>query len=166
MDEQAALSYKSGGAICLASAGARPCDAGHCLRRKTALNRPELPDELRRFILTSVPSVPYLEAVLLLRAQPGTPWTAAAMAQRIYLPEAEVRALLETACEVGLASRQQSGSTVAFGYKPGTPELTQLMDHLAAHYAADIVTVASLIHSRTDKRAEQFAGAFRWRKDS
>lgn len=134
--------------------------------RETVLPRPELPPDLLRFILTSVPSVPYLEAVLLLRAQPGTPWTAAALAQRLYLPESEVRALLEAACEVGLATRQQSGNTLAFGYKPGTPELTQLMDRLASHYAADIVTVAGLIHSRTDKRAEQFAGAFRWRKDS
>ncbi len=36
----------------------------------------DIPDDLRRFILTSVPSVPYLEAILLLQRERGTAWTA------------------------------------------------------------------------------------------
>src|SRR3569832_623955 len=44
--------------------------------------RPPIPDDVRRFILASVPSVPYLEAMLLLRAEPELPWDKEALARR------------------------------------------------------------------------------------
>lgn len=131
-----------------------------------SLNRPELAPDLRRFILTSVPSVPYLEAVLLLRAQPTTSWTPGSMARRLYLPEAEVAGLLEAAASAELAERRDATEGPQYMFKPASPELAQVIDQLATHYAVDIVTVTDLIHSRVDKRAQQFASAFRWRKDS
>ena len=54
----------------------------------------EIPDDLRRFILTSVPSVPYLEAILLLQRERGAGWTAPLLARRLYLPESRAVELL------------------------------------------------------------------------
>ena len=51
------------------------------------MNRPPISEELRRFILTSVPSVPFLEALLLLRASPGQHWSGAMLARRLYIAE-------------------------------------------------------------------------------
>jgi len=45
------------------------------------------PEELRRFVLTSIPSVPFLEALLLLRANPTQQWHADTLAQRLYVRE-------------------------------------------------------------------------------
>lgn len=125
----------------------------------------DLPPDLRRFILTSVPSVPYLEAVLLLRADPGRTWTVATAARRLYLGEAQVRELLLALTGAGIA-RKVDGSDDAVRYEPATAELSTMLDQLADVYARNLVVVSSLIHSRVDKRAQQFADAFRWRKDS
>jgi hypothetical protein len=121
----------------------------------------ELPADLRRFILTSIPSVPYLEAVLLLRADPEQAWDAAQLARRLYVPEqtgAELIALLRNS---GMAAEHGSGR---IRYAPA-PELRDLVDQLAAAYAQDLVAVTRLIHSRIDRRAQQFADAFRFRKE-
>jgi hypothetical protein len=127
------------------------------------VSRTELPTEIRRFILTSIPSVPYLEAMLLLRAEPARDWTSQAVAQRLYLPEPQAGDLLSALARAGVAAQADSG---AARWSPATPELARMLDEVARHYAANLVGVSSLIHSRVDKRAQQFADAFRWRKDS
>jgi DNA-binding IclR family transcriptional regulator len=120
----------------------------------------ELAPDLRRFVLTSVPSVPYLEAVLLLRAEPQHRWDVAELARRLYVPE-------RTAAEL-LAELRARGIAVASGervqYAPDAA-LAAMMDRIAQAYAADLVTITGLIHSRLDRRAQQFADAFRFRKD-
>ncbi|HEX7889795.1 MAG TPA: hypothetical protein VF522_10580 [Ramlibacter sp.] len=122
---------------------------------------PELPAEVRRFILTSVPSVPYLEAVLLLRAEPAKDWDAAELARRLYVRERNGADLLEQLRASGLA---QAAGERAVRYAP-TAELADLIDHVAHAYASNLVAVTDLIHSRIDRRAQQFADAFRFRKD-
>lgn len=129
------------------------------------MTQSELPADLRRFILTSIPSVPYLEAMLLLRAQPLQRWDALALARRLYLPEAAAADLLHALATAGIAT-QAPGGAPGYQFQPAAPELAAILERLADCYAADLVTVTDVIHSRVDKRAQQFADAFRWRKDS
>lgn len=124
------------------------------------MSLPELPADVRRFILTSVPSVPYLEAILLLRSEPDKAWDAAQLARRLYVPEKTGTELLSQLRDSGIAGVQ--GGSVR--YAP-TAELTEVLDRVAAAYAADLVAVTDLIHSRIDRRAQQFADAFRFRKE-
>jgi hypothetical protein len=126
------------------------------------MTSPELQPDVRRYLLTSVPSVPYLEAVLLLRADSGEPWDAARLARRLYVPERRGVELLSQLRESGIAV--EAGGQGAVRYGP-EPELAALMDRVAEAYAFDLVGVSSLIHSRIDRRAQQFADAFRFRKD-
>ena len=127
------------------------------------MSRAELAPELRRFILTSIPSVPYLEAMLLLRAEAGRSWSAADVAWRLYLPEPRAADLLTNLVSAGLARAESDG---ALRYEPCTEELASMIDQLAARYTLDVVGVSDLIHSRSDRKAQQFADAFRWKKDS
>lgn len=120
----------------------------------------DLPADVRRFILTSIPSVPYLEAVLLLRSDPGAAWDAAQLARRLYVPERTAADLVEQLRASGVAQAAVEGVR----YAPAA-ELRVLLDRLAEAYAADLVTVTDLIHSRIDRRAQQFADAFRFRKE-
>lgn len=122
----------------------------------------ELPADLRRFILTSIPSVPFLEAVLLLRADPAQGWSAAQLARRLYVPEQTGAELLALLRDSGIASDGEAAGTVR--YAPAA-ELRELIDRVAAAYAQDLVAVTRLIHSRIDRRAQQFADAFRFRKE-
>lgn len=126
------------------------------------MTRPELPADLRRFILTSIPSVPYLEAVLLLRAERQRDWAAGDLARRLYLPEPQAAGLLHDLHSAGLVA----GEAGRMRYAPVTDELAAVLDALASEYAVNLVGVTDLIHSRVDKKAQQFADAFRFRKDT
>lgn len=130
------------------------------------MSRVEIPEDIRRFILTSVPSVPYLEAVLLLRTDPGMAWDVRRMAARLYVAERQAAEVLAALAAAGIAQGEDQGETTLFRYAPVTDELRERLDALAQAYSANLVGVTDLIHSRIDKRAQQFADAFRLRKDS
>ncbi len=123
------------------------------------MSQGELSADVRRFILTSIPSVPFLEAVLLLRAEPERAWDAAQLSRRLYVGERQAAQLLHQLLEAGVAAASPD-----VRYAPAA-ELRTLIDALAAAYAADLMAVTRLVHSRLDKRAQQFADAFRFRKE-
>jgi len=134
------------------------------------MGRTELSDDIRRFILTSVPSVPYLEAILLLRTDPDAGWDVPRLAARLYVAERQAAEVLTALAAAGIASSEEQEGAILFRYAPATEELRERLDALAQAYSANLVGVTDLIHSRTDsrvdKRAQQFADAFRLRKDS
>lgn len=130
--------------------------------REHLMSGQQVPDEVRRFILTSIPSVPYLEALLLLRADHRHPWDSFKLASRLYTGEGQASELLQLLHDAGVVERAAGRS---YAYAPATPELRTVIDALAVTYSNDLVRVTDLIHSRLDKRAQQFADAFRWKKD-
>jgi len=73
--------------------------------------------------------------------------------------------LLQSLTSAGIAQPHPE-TPEAFTYSPAAPELAAMLDAVAKAYAANLVKVTDLIHSRVDRRAQQFADAFRWRKDS
>lgn len=124
-----------------------------------------IPDDIGRFILTSIPSVPYLEAMMLLRRESTVAWTASELAARLYLPEAQAIELLQNLEAGGIAARQGGEAGTSYQYQPSL-ELGHILDRVAQCYATSLRPVTNLIHSRVDRRAYQFADAFRLRKDS
>lgn len=124
-----------------------------------------LPDDLRRFILTSIASVPHLEALLLLRAAPGQDWDCQTVARRLYVADRAARMLLDELSAIGVLAATRSGKQSCYRYAPRHAEWAELIDRLAAAYAANLVGVTGLIHSKPAKQAQQFADAFTWRKD-
>jgi DNA-binding IclR family transcriptional regulator len=121
-----------------------------------------IPDDVQRFVLLAIPSVPYLEALLLLRAAPAQDWDAAQLARRLYVPDRTGAELLQLLRDSGIA--RQAGDEHTLRYAP-TVELAALLDRVAQAYATELVAVTGLIHSRIDRRAQRFADAFRFRKD-
>jgi hypothetical protein len=119
-----------------------------------------IPEDVRRFILTSIPSIPHLEALLLLRRESGTEWDEARLARRLYIPEKTARALLADLSEAGLVVAVRETDTV-FTFRPASRE-QDLLDKVAATYAHDLIEVTNLIHGRS---AILFADAFRIRRD-
>ena len=123
-----------------------------------------LADDVRRFVLTSVPSVPYAEAMLLMRRKPDAAWDAQRLARRLYVSEAQAFDLLHKLSAAGVAGRiSEDGSE--FSYRPATPELSARVDAFAESYRNNLMEVTALIHSPVERRAHQFADAFRWKKD-
>lgn len=125
------------------------------------MKKPPVPDAVRRFILTSIPSVPFLEALLLLRSRPLDSWDAPLLSRRLYVPETQAAALLHSLGEAGLAAPSGEGG---YRYAATADGLREVVDALAETYSVHLLEVTELIHSGIDKRALQFADAFRWTK--
>jgi hypothetical protein len=120
--------------------------------------------DLRRFILTSIASVPHLEAALLLHAQPGTGRTAAEVSARLYVPQRVAEDVLKGLCSAGILRCDDAAET-RYRFEPGSESLDPLLAELARAYADDLVGVTKLIHDATQKNAVRFADAFKLRKD-
>jgi len=123
-----------------------------------------IPDDLREFILDKIDSIAQLEALLLLRAAPSNDWDAAAVARRLYVDEQEARAVLARSQEEKLLIAS-AAEPRRYRYQPESPELGRLIDRVAEVYAKHLVPVTNLIHSKPKSRVQEFADAFKFRKD-
>ena len=119
-----------------------------------------IPDPVRRFVLTSVPTVPHLEAILLLHRPPLRGWTIEDVAGRLYIAPASAAQLLEDLHASGLARRADG-----LWHFADAPQLNELLDEVDRTYTEQLVELSRLIHSKTDRRAQQFADAFAFKKD-
>lgn len=123
------------------------------------------PEDVRRFILTSITSVPFLEAMLLLRNEPEPPWDARRVAERLYTSEKAAAELLSELCAAGFLVATAPESPL-YSFHPNSDELGAMVDRVAEEYTKNLVEVTDLIHSKTGRMAQYFADAFKWRKDS
>jgi hypothetical protein len=119
--------------------------------------------ELKRFILTSIPSVPHMEAALLMHAQPAVRHSAAEIASRLYVPDQKAAEVLRALCAAGILHCDDA-EVPRYWFEPGKPVLDGLLAALARAYAADLTGVTELIHDATQKNARRFANAFKLRR--
>jgi hypothetical protein len=120
-----------------------------------------IPGDVRRFLLAAIPTVPHLEALLLLRARQDD-WPNAQLASRLYVDAPTAANLLDDLVAAGLASR----TAETCRYAPSDADVANTVDALASLYKRQMVVIAELIHSSSDRKAQRFADAFRLRKES
>lgn len=118
-----------------------------------------IPPHIQRFILTSIDSVPHLEAILLLRNL-DTEWTASGIAQRLFISEKKAGEILDDLCTAGFAGKKDGN---AYHYDPQSPGLRETLDELNQVYPRHVVEISRFIHSKTDQQAKTFGDAFKWR---
>jgi len=53
----------------------------------------------------------------------------------------------------------------AYRYQPGSLVLSQMVNRVAEIYSEQLVPVTNLIHSKPKSRVQEFADAFKFRKD-
>jgi hypothetical protein len=109
------------------------------------MKRNPISDDVRQFILSSIPSVPYLEALLLLRSTPDSQWNATQLARRLYQAEKVAAEILAELHANGLAS--VAWNPGAYRYLPQAPELRDMIERVAASYSGNLVAISNLIHS-------------------
>jgi hypothetical protein len=123
---------------------------------------PKIPDAVRRFVLTSVPSVPFLEAVQLFHSTPNVAHTSQAVAAALYLRPATGEKLIDELLHAGVVAQSGKG----FLYAPRDPELSSALDALIHCYQTNLVGITNLVHDATQRSAEKFANAFKLKKES
>lgn len=118
-----------------------------------------IPGDVRDYILNHIESIAQMEALLLLRAEPDGDWDVDNIARRIYVSEPEVSEALAGLIQAGVVSFEDN----LFRYNPA-PDLKDLIERVLNAYQRHLIPVTNLIHSKP-RRIQQFADAFRFRKD-
>ena len=121
----------------------------------------DIPPEVRRLILEAIDSVPELEALLLLRDAPNQYWTPDSSSSRLYVSRTVAAYTLDVLAQRGFLEESAEG----FVYRPVSAELAETVDALARTYATALVAVTKLIHGKPGTSVQDFARAFRLRKD-
>jgi hypothetical protein len=127
----------------------------------TPSSRP-IPDDVRRFIVEAIDSIPMLEALLLMRRQPERRWTTGMLAAELYMEPRQVAPFLADLVARGLCGMVENSEPL-YVWKPATPELAQALERLADVYARHLVAVTNLIHSKPRASVRGFSDAFRIR---
>jgi hypothetical protein len=123
-----------------------------------------IPEDVAQFITNQIDSIAQLEALLLLRREPHGIWSASTLAERLYITEKQTLDALEQLRAGGLITALGSDPT-CYRYEPISPQLRDLVDRTAEVYSKHLVPVTNLIHSKPKTRVQEFADAFRIRKD-
>jgi hypothetical protein len=123
-----------------------------------------MPDDVRRFVLTSVPSVPHLEAIVLFQCEPQRERSCAEVARALYVPEALALELLDYLCKIECLCAP-TGHRAGYSYAPRDEDMRALLEKVVIAYRTEMIGMTHLIHDPTQKSAQRFADAFRLKKD-
>jgi hypothetical protein len=119
-------------------------------------------EELERFIKEQIRSLEQLEILLLLSSAPGKKWTEQAVYEVIKSSRASVSARLNELVSQKLLSTE---TATVFTFSPESETVKRLVQELAVAYKQRPVRVVELLYSRPPDAVEEFAKAFKLRKE-
>jgi hypothetical protein len=112
-----------------------------------------------------VRSIEQLEILLLLRESPERKWTGDDVYRTVRSSERSVAQTLEELSRRGLLIMNPQASPPDFQFGPQSETLKQTIDRLAHLYAERRVRIVEAIYSERISAVDEFAKAFRLRKD-
>ena len=124
----------------------------------------EIPAPLRNFIAEHIGSLVQLELLLLLAADSDRDWNAEQAAQALFVAPDAAYGFLEAMRVRGLCAVRESDKTRYF-FSPADPAWAELVQSLAELYKQRRLTVTQLIFQGPVEKYQNFANAFRFRRD-
>ena len=120
--------------------------------------------QVDRFIVDEIDSVPQLEALLLFWKNRPQVWSCESMAKSLYVSPDVSREIL-----AGLAQRHLitpvEGSRGEFALNADSEEKERLLASLDAIYRRELVRISNMIHTKASRGVRDFADAFRLKKE-
>jgi hypothetical protein len=119
-----------------------------------------IPPDVREFILRNIDSIAHLEALLLLVQQPSIKWSAARVAEHLYIETDQAAEVLQHLCEAGLAGCNDA----VYWFNDAPAGQLEVVRRLAELYSNHLIPVTNLVHAKPSG-IRKFAAAFKFRKD-
>lgn len=121
-------------------------------------------EEVYRFILHQIDSVPQMEALLLLWESRPKQWPEDEIAKRLYVaPDLARNILQDLVRRRVLAAGAQSPKR--YRYESKSEALDHLVEAVVATYRSDLVRVSTFIHTKASSAVRDFAQAFKFTKE-
>jgi len=121
-------------------------------------------EDVYRFILNQIDSVPQMEALLLVWESRPKKWIESELAERLYIGADVVRNIMQELVRRRLLVSDTQGTRQYF-YESKSEELDGLIEAVAATYRRDLVRVSTFIHTKTSSAVRDFAKAFKFTKE-
>ena len=119
--------------------------------------------EVDRFILTSIDSVPHLEALLLLWQNPSEHWTIDGVAKRLWIDREDTRSILNDLARNQFLS-VIVGDLERYTYR-ADPGNDRILRGVADIYRQETIRISTMIHAKPSSAVRAFARAFRFTKE-
>jgi hypothetical protein len=132
--------------------------------REQRMTNGVVPADVKAFLLRHIDSIAQLEALLLLRREAERSWSAETLATRLYVSP-ELTADILARLEAGGFVVDEAGAPTTYRYTCASAEQARMVDEVAKLYATCLIPVTHIVHSKARTRAQEFADAFKLRKD-
>jgi hypothetical protein len=119
-------------------------------------------DDAKIFLRAVIRSVWALELLLLIRKHPERAWTVDALTRELRASHTAIRQALPNFRIAGLI-QDEADETIR--YTPATTQLDELVQEVESEYANRPFAIVNEILAPRESNVEQFARAFRIRKD-
>lgn len=116
-------------------------------------------NDVERFLLDSIDTIPHLEALLLIFQAPASSWAVDEVAARIYVTQKEAGAILEDLARRSLIARVEQ-VPAKYQFVGRSEAQTQFLQTVADTYRTQLVRVTRLVHSNASSQVRDFARAF------
>ena len=129
------------------------------------MSHPEISDEeVFRFILHQMETVPHLEALLLLWRKRPRRFTQSELSAQLFVDAGTVNEILKDLQRRELIAAAP-GSSDEYSYEARSAYTDALMQALSDMYSRELISISKLIHSKAPSAAHDFARAFKFTKD-
>lgn len=125
----------------------------------------ELPAEVERLLRERIHSIETLEILLLLRGDSQRPWSSAEVNRVVRSSEPSVAKTLDALARQDLLLRID-GTVPSYRFAPRDEPLIQAITALASLYQERRVRIVQAIYSDRNSEVDEFAKAFKLRKDN
>jgi hypothetical protein len=105
-----------------------------------------IPEQVAQFIRRHIRSVPFLEAMLLLRSDDERSWDGKRLAKRLYVSTKAADKLLRDLHDAGML-RVADEAIPSYRFHPASASRRRQIDELADTYTLNMVAISKLIHS-------------------
>lgn len=121
-------------------------------------------EDVYRFILNQIDSVPQMEALLLVWESRPKKWIERELAERLYIDIEVVRNIMQELVRRRLLAVDTQAARQYF-YESKSGGLDDLIEAVAATYRRDLVRVSTFIHTKASSAVRDFAKAFKFTKE-
>ena len=122
--------------------------------------RPVIDKDVKRLVFTCIPTVPHMEALILLRELPNQMWSADDIAARLYIKAEAAMALLRDLSAAGFLAVAEEDPPL-FRYLPISEKHRLAIDRLALVHATDLAGITNLIHDSMRRAVFRIRAAFK-----
>lgn len=120
--------------------------------------------QVDRFIMDEIDSVPQLEALLLIWNNRPKNWSSKDMAKALYVSPDMAREVLQHLAQRRLI-QEVPRSSGQYAFLSESKDRDNLLESVDSTYRKELVRVSTMIHSKGSPALRDFARAFRFKKD-